>query len=161
VATLTEPFMPYLSNARAARPGVAIWLVWLVVWSCVFVMACAPRQPEIPTERRVWEGPTNSVASSGVVQYERREIAQQIAVPACISVGPDQYQFVQVTPFAGGGTNPPGLNDTFHRLDRWRLWTNPGPLEGRAELFVTIRGSTGIVAQYERLPAGETCDSES
>jgi hypothetical protein len=96
-----------------------------------------------------------------VVRQERREIAQQIAVPACISVGTDQYRFVQIEPFAGGGTNPPGLSDTFHRLDRWRLWTLPGPLVGRTQLFVTIRGSTGIVAVYERLPAGEPCTSDA
>lgn len=148
------------SHARAARPGVAICIFWLVLWSGIFVAACAPQQPEIPTERRVWEGPTQSVASSGVVRQERREIAQQIAVPACISVGPNQYRFVQITPFAGGGANPPGLNDTFHRLDRWRLWTQPGPLEGQTSLYVTIRGSTGIVAEYERLPSGETCMSD-
>ncbi|MGD9890758.1 MAG: hypothetical protein AB7R89_03955 [Dehalococcoidia bacterium] len=146
-----------MRDARDARPGVAICLVWLTLWSGVFVVACAPSRPEIPTERRVWEGPTNTVASSGVVHHERREIAQQIAVPACISVGSDQYRFDRIEPFAGGGTNPPGLNDTFHRLDRWRLWTDPGPLEGHAQITVTIRGSTGIVAQYERLPAGETC----
>jgi hypothetical protein len=149
-----------ISNARAARrPGVAICLVWLTAWAGIFVAACAPQQPEIPTERRIWEGPTQNVASSGVVRQERREIAQQIAVPACIIVGQNQYRFEQITPFAGGGANPPGLNDTFHRLDRWRLWTPPGPLDGQVKLFVTIRGSTGIVAEYALLPAGESCNS--
>jgi hypothetical protein len=149
------------ANARAARPGVAFCLVWLTIYAGMFVAACAPSQPKIPVERRTWEGPTSSVASSGVVRQERREIAQQIAVPACISVGSNQYRFEQITPFTGGGTNPPGLNDTFHRLDRWRLWTEPGPLEGHAQLFVTIRGSTGIIARYERLPDGETCISDN
>jgi hypothetical protein len=148
-----------ISNARAARPGVAICLVWLVVWGGLVVAACAPGQPETPTERRVWEGPTQNVASSGVIRQERREIAQQIAVPACVSVGPSQYRFVQISPFAGGGANPPGLTDTFHRLDRWRLWSPPGPLEAQVKLFVTIRGSTGIVAEYELLPSDETCIS--
>jgi hypothetical protein len=151
--------MRWFYYARAVRPGVAICLGWLLLWAAVMSVACAPEQPQTPTGRRVWEGPTSSVASSGVVQHERREIAQQITLPACIRVGPDQYRFTQVVPFAGGGTNPPGLNDTFHRLDRWRLWTAPGPLEGQPKLFVTVRGSTGIFAEYERLPSGETCDS--
>ena len=151
--------MPWFFNARASRPGVAICLVWLLVFSGMTLAACAPEQPETPAERRVWEGPTNSVASSGVVRHERREIAQQITLPACISVGTDAYLSSRVEPFEGGGTNPPGLNDTFHRLDRWRLWTLPGPLEGQPTLFLTIRGSTGIVAVYERLPSGEVCSA--
>jgi hypothetical protein len=160
VAALTDRSRFDTTHARAARPGVAICFIWLVLSSSFFVAACAPQQPDIPTVRRVWEGPTQSVASSGVIRQERREIAQQIAVPACISVGQSQYRFVQIAPFAGGGANPPGLNDTFHRLDRWRLWTLPGSLEGQANVYVTIRGSTGIVAEYERLPSGETCMSD-
>ena len=105
----------------------------------------------------MWEGPGDFVSSTGVITHERREIAQRVPVPACITVGEDRYRFVQVTPFAGGGTVPSGLNDTFFRLDRWRLWTRPGPLLGQPVLFVTIRGSTGILAEYERVAPGEPC----
>ncbi|MGH2588454.1 MAG: hypothetical protein ACRDJE_26330 [Dehalococcoidia bacterium] len=145
-----------MSSARADRLGTVAFLPLLLVL-CV-VLACAPSEPEAPTGRRVWVGPSSAVASTGVITYDRREIAQKVALPACISVGDDQYRFTQITTFSGGGVTPPGLNDTFFRLDRWRLWTRPGPLEGQPLVFVTVRGSTGIVAEYERVAAGEPCD---
>ena len=111
----------------------------------------------MPTERRVWEGPGDFVSSTGVVMHERREIAQKISLPACITVGEDRYRFAQVTPVAGGATVPSGLIGAFFRLDRWRIWTRPGPLVGQPVLFVTVRGSTGIIAEYQRVAPGEPC----
>jgi hypothetical protein len=145
-----------LSSAREDRPGIVVFLPLLIVL-CVVIAACAPSEPEVPTGRRVWEGPGSAVASSGVFTHDRREIAQRVALPSCISVGDDQYRFSQITTFLGGGVTPPGLNDTFYRLDRWRLWTRPGALEGQPLVFVTVRGSTGIVAEYDRVPADEPC----
>lgn len=147
----------FLTRARAARPGVAVSVAVLLLYAGVLLAACAPDQPETPTGRRVWEGPTNTVASSGVVTYDRREIAQQVPLPRCIAVGDDRYEFTRVSPFEGGGVNPPGLNDTFYRLDRWRLWSRPGPLEGQPVLYVTIRGSTGIVAEYQAISSDQSC----
>jgi hypothetical protein len=118
---------------------------------------CAPAEPTVPTERRIWDGPSATISSAGVVMYDRREIAQRVPLPACISVGDDEYQFTRVTMYPGPGGTPPGLNDTFYRLDRWRLWTRPGPLEGQPVVYLTVRGSTGIVAEYERLPADAPC----
>jgi hypothetical protein len=142
--------------ARVSRPGVLISLALLTLAS-LSLAACGPREPSVPGEQRAWEGPGNAVASSGAITYERREIAQKAPLPACITVNDDRYGFVQITPFAGGGSTPPGLTDTFYRLDRWRLWTRGGPPEGQESLFVTIRGSTGIVAEYARVAPGEPC----
>jgi hypothetical protein len=142
-------------NARAGRPGVAVSLAVLLISIGALLAACAPDQPEVPTGRRVWEGPSTAVASRGVTTYERREIAQQVPLPACISIGGQEFGFTDVSTFPG--VNPPGLTDTFYRLDRWRLWSRPGPLDGQPALFVTVRGSTGILAEYERLPDGEPC----
>lgn len=149
--------MQNVLNARAGRPGVAVSLTALLIWIGALGAACAPDAPGTPTERRVWEGPSNLVASQGVTRYERRELAQQVPLPSCLGVGADSYRFTRVTAYEGGGTNPPGLTDTFYRLDRWRLWSRPGALSGQPVLFVTVRGSTGITAEYERLPSGEIC----
>ena len=145
-------------DARAGRPGIFISLFVSVVCAALLA-ACGSREPSTPTGRRVWEGPGDYVASSGVTTYERREIAQKVTLPACLSVLDDRYRFARVTPFSGGGTTPPGLVDSFFRLDRWRLWTRPGQVAGQPVLFLTIRGSTGIVAEYERVAPGEECSS--
>jgi hypothetical protein len=118
--------------------------------------ACGQAEPEVPTGPRVWEGGTE-VSSEGVVIHERREIAQKVPLPVCITVGQDRYRFGGVTPFAGGGAAPPGLEPTFYRLDRWSLWKRPGPLEGQPALFVAVRGSSGFVAEYQRVGAAEPC----
>jgi len=129
--------------------GLAL-LAWLLL------AACGAAEPEVPTGPRTWEGGTQ-VTSEGVVVHDRREIAQRVSLPACISVEQDRYRFTEVTPYAGGGTAPPGLDPTFYRLDRWSLWKRPGPLEGQSALFVTVRGSSGFVAEYQRVGAGEPC----
>ena len=136
--------------------GARLTFVFLV-FAGVACFACGSRDPEVPTGRRPWEGPGDAVASAGVVTHERREIAQRVIVPACLIVGADSYRFLQVTPFSGGGATPPGLTDTFYRLDRWRLWTRSGPPAGQGTLFVTIRGSTGIVAEYTRTAPDDPC----
>jgi len=138
-------------------PGAVAFIAISAVISIV-VASCGATEPTTPTERRTWEGPSSAVASTGVEIYERREIAQKVSLPACLSVGPVHYRFVRVTPFTGGGTTPPGLTDTFYRLDRWRLWIETGPPEGQERLFVTVRGSTGVLADYERLPLSEQCN---
>lgn len=147
------------SPARARRPGFFVsTLPPLSLLLCALALACGSREPAVPTGPRVWQGPTPNVSSTGATQHERREIAQRISLPLCLSVAGRDYRFARVEPYAGGGTTPPGLTDTFYRLDRWRLWTRPGLLSEQPVLFVTVRGSTGIVAEYERIAAGERCE---
>ena len=126
----------------------------LLAW--LLLAACGAAEPEVPPGPRAWEGGTQ-VTSEGVVVHDRREIAQKVPLPACVTVGQDRYQFAEVTPYVGGGTVPPGLDSTFYRLDRWSLWKRPGPLEGQPTLFITVRGSSGFVAEYRRVGAGEPC----
>ena len=145
--------------ARDTGPGPFISLLLLTSLAFgVLLSACGSREPATPAARRMWEGPGEYVASSGVITYERREIAQKIPLPQCVSVLEDSYRFARVTPFPAGGTAPPGLMDTFFRLDRWRLWSQPGQLAGQPMVFVTVRGSTGIVAEYERVAPNEGCE---
>jgi hypothetical protein len=141
---------PTSSLARASRPGVPISsaLVALLLIAGL-AAACSPREPAPPQGRRAWQGPGDSVASVGTTQYERREIAQKVTLPACVQVGPASYQFARVTLLADASTTPPGLMDTMYYLDRWRLWTRPGVLEGQPVVFVTVRGSTGVLGEYE------------
>lgn len=145
------------SVARSACSGRVLSQSLLALSLLFLTASCGSREPETPAERRVWEGPGSFVASSGLVAYERREIAQKLDLPRCIEVGSDRYGFVDVTPISGGGATPPGLTDTFFRLDRWRIWTRGGPIQGQPALFVTVRGSTGIIAEYGRLPPGDAC----
>ena len=144
------------ARARAARPGGAVSTLVVALHCTLLLAACGQAEPEVLAEPRVWEGGTQ-VSSEGVIVYDRREIAQKVPLPACITVAQQRYRFSGVTPFSGGGTTPPGLDPAFYSLDRWSLWKRPGPLEGQASLFVTVRGSSGFVAEYERLGSDETC----
>jgi hypothetical protein len=144
-----------IERARAPRPGVVVSVA--TVFLCALVAACGARGSDSSAERRTWEGPGAFVASTGTMTHERREIAQRVPIPLCIEVGDDRYQFTRVSTYSGAGLTPPGLTDTFFRLDRWRIWTRGGPIQGQPALFVTIRGSTGILAEYERLPADQPC----
>ena len=143
-------------DARARGPGVAVSALVVALLLGAMFAACGQAEPAVPTEPRLWEGGTE-VSSEGVVVHERREIAQKVPLPACITVEQDRYRFSGVTPYTGGGTTPPGLDSTFYRLDRWSLWKRPGPLRGQPSLFVTVRGSSGFVAEYRRVAAGEPC----
>jgi hypothetical protein len=143
-------------SARAARPGIAVpgVLALLAALLMTLFSACGGgREPEIPTGRRSWDGPGDYVASSGITTYERREIAQKVPFPRCLEVQSDRYRFeqVEVLPVSAGGV-PPGLFDTGFHLDRWRLWSPPGPVPGQATLYLTVLGSSGIMAVYERAP---------
>jgi len=142
-----------VAHARVIRPGVA---VSALIAALLLLGACGQAEPQSPTGPRTWEG-GDLVSSSGVIGYERREIAQKVSLPGCITVGGDRYRFAQVTPYEGGGATPPGLDNTYYRLDRWQLWKRVGPLEGQPTLFVTVRGSTGYVAEYRRVAPGEPC----
>jgi hypothetical protein len=144
-----------IAHARAVRPGVAVSALVLALASAFLVTACGTPAPEIPTTRRAWEG-GDQVASEGVVIYDRREIAQRVPLPACITVGEDRFRFIGVTPFAGG-TAPPGLDPTLYRIDRWSLWKRPGPLEGQPVVYVTVRGSSGLLAEYHQVGVAESC----
>jgi hypothetical protein len=122
----------------------------------LLTLACGPQQESTPTGRRAWEGPGNQVSSSGITVYERRELAQRVELPACLHVAERAYAFDRVTVTGQSANTPAGLADTMYRLDRWRLWTRPGALTGREELFLTIRGSSGILAEY-RPATGQSC----
>jgi hypothetical protein len=144
-----------ITHARVYRPGVAISALVVALLAALLATGCGSAEPETPTGRRRWEGGTQ-VASEGVVTYDRREIAQRIPLPACITVGEDRYRYSGVTPFAGG-TSPPGLEPTFYRIDRWNLWKRPGALEGQPVVYVTVRGSSGLLAEYQQVGAGQPC----
>ena len=113
--------------------------------------------PPASDERRNGSGPTNTVGSQALIPYERREIAQKVSFPECLAVGPTAFRFVGIRDLPTGAPVPVGLYDTGYRPDRWRLLAPAGALEDRPNLFVTVRGSTGIIAEYTRLPAGEGC----
>jgi hypothetical protein len=140
-------------RARAARPGFLVWAVFAGV--AAVLAACADLPPEPPAVPRTWEGPGENVTSTGTTSYTRREIAQTVSLPVCIQVGPRAYRYARVSTFAGPGANPPGLFDSQYRLDRWRIWTRAGPLALQETLFLTVRGSTGILAEYE--PSERPC----
>ena len=97
---------------------------------------------------RVWRGPTSLVRSSGATTFDRREIAQKVDFPSCLSVGAATYRFAGVERIDGGGATPPGNFDTAYYLDRWRLYQGPGSLESQQSVAVTVRGSTGIYGRY-------------
>jgi hypothetical protein len=145
-----------IARARVTGPGVAVSALVLALISALLAAACGTPAPEIPTGRRSWDGGTQ-VASEGVFMYERRELAQRVPLPACILVGEVRYLFREVTPFSGG-TSPPGLDPTLYRIDRWNLWKRPGPLEGQPSVYVTVRGSSGLLAEYQQVGAGEPCE---
>jgi hypothetical protein len=142
--------------ARVRRPGVCVLsaLLLLAGWAA----ACGSPPQETSAERRVWQGPGGYVASRGITTYERREIAQRVELPVCIEVQSDRYRLARVTVLPVGALTPPGLLDTGFRLNRWRLWAPSGSPVGEPSLFVIVLGSTGTVAEYERLPTGTACE---
>jgi hypothetical protein len=111
--------------------------------------------PQPSPERRTWQGPTAAVASTGVTVYERRELAQKVTFPTCITIGGTAYRFARVR--RTGDSTTAGTFDTGYGLDRWRLFAAAGPLDQQAAVFVSVLGSTGILAEYPRLPAGDGC----
>lgn len=143
------------ATARAVRSGLRVCAVLLIF--ALVSAACGPTEPSPSPDRRAWEGSAGAVVSSGIITHERRELAQRLALPACIEAAGAAYRFTDVTPFPGAGETPPGLTNTFTRLDRWRLWSRTGQVVDQPVLYVTVRGSTGIVAAYERLAPGTPC----
>jgi hypothetical protein len=97
-------------------------------------------------------GPSATVSSEGLTAYERREIAQRVTFPTCITAGGSTFRFAEVQTLPTGAPVPIGLFDTGYGLDRWRLLARAGLLEEQPELFVSARGSTGILARYPRSP---------
>lgn len=149
---------PHLA-ARASRPGVAFLFAGLLSLALALLLgACGGRGPDVPTQRRTWEGPGPGVFSEGVTVYDRREIAQKVPLPTCLQAGDDRYRFAQVVSIPDNSLTPPGLVDTMFRLDRWRLWRQPGAPAGQPIVYLTIRGSTAILAEYRLLAAGERCN---
>lgn len=138
------------SGAWALSLGLFVTLCALVP-----LAACAPSPPAPNQGRQVWSGPGGNVASTGVTVYDRREIAQKVNLPSCLHVGEQRYFFSTVT--RQPTTPPPGLTDTMFTLDRWRLWSDPGQAEGAPRLYVTVRGSTGLLAVYERVGGPAEC----
>jgi len=145
--------------ARAGRPGVPISGVWLaaVALTGVILSACGPAEPLPPAGRRVWQGPGEFVASRGITRYERREIAQQVLWPTCIEIASETFRYTRVVQLPGSSTTPPGLFDTGFQLDRWRLWTREPQFPTLAPLFLTVRGSTSLLAEYERVHPEADC----
>lgn len=132
-------------------------LVFLTVAAlCCAAVACGSAEPKVETGTQVWDGPGDFVSSTGVTTYDRREIAQKVLFPSCVRIADDRFKFREVVPQAGSG-NPPGLFDTMFRLDKWRLWTPPGAVIGQKTVFVTVRGSTGILGAYDRLADPSAC----
>ena len=41
----------------------------------------------------MWRGPTSDVASQGISTYDRREIAQKVNFPSCVTVGGAAYRY--------------------------------------------------------------------
>lgn len=134
----------------------------IAVVAAIGVMAAltgcgAPNTPVPSPERRVWRGPGELVASSGIVTVERREIAQKVAFPACIEIDGAPFRYERVRNEPTGAPVPTGLFDTGYGFDRWRLLARAGALTEQNDVYVTVRGSTGITGRYLRLPAGERC----
>lgn len=158
VATLTQPAPPSRITARASRPGVCIYPLVVLVAVAAVALACGSRAAPGPTaERQTWDGPDARVSSVGLVIYDRREIAQKVPLPRCIAFGAEQYRFGGVLPETSGGTTPTGYLDTMYRLDRWRIYRKLGVPEPPDALYLTVRGSTGILAEYTTVPPGQAC----
>lgn len=128
-----------------------------LVASAAISAACAPGQPSPNAGRRVWRGPTANVSSEGLSPYERREIAQKISLPRCITASATTYRLDGVRPLPTSDAVPAGYIYTGYSLDRWLLLSANGGVESQPSLFVTVGGSTGIIADYPRLPADQAC----
>lgn len=144
--------------ARVSRNCRALGLAGALL--VALIAACgAPIVPTVSPETQVWSGPTTMVSSHGVTTYERREIAQTVPLPLCISIGTSEFKFDKVTQLAGSAAVPPGSFDTGYSLDRWRLLAPAGELAQQPTVYVSVLGSTGVIAHYQRLPEGSHCTS--
>lgn len=142
-----------------SRPGATPGRLCAVLVLCVAgtLAACSPSAPKESAARRSWKGPAPLVSSQGITTYERREIAQSVSFPTCLIIGATNYRFADVEMLPTGAPVPAGLSDTGYGLDRWRLLARGGGLEAEDEVFVSVRGSTGILGRYPRLAQGERC----
>lgn len=130
----------------------------LLLLAVVLLPACGGgRVPEADPARRIWRGPTATVASEGITTYDRREIAQKVAYPTCIIAGTVSFRFADVSRTNTSYAVPPGLYESGYFLDRWRLLVSTGAPENQQKLYVSALGATGIIAEYPRLPDGVTC----
>ena len=130
--------------------------VAVIVLLAGLVLGCSSvSKPE--AGRRVWRGPTANVSSEGITTYDRREIAQKVDFPTCITVAGTIYRFGDVRTTPGSAVVPPGFFDSGYFLDRWKLLTATGPLEQQPAVFVTALGSTGIIAHYPRASDARAC----
>jgi hypothetical protein len=121
------------------------------------VAACSPSTPAEDTGRRAWRGPAGNVSSAGITTYERREIAQKVSFPTCLTVDNASFRFAEVRPLPTGDPVPAGLLDTGYGLDRWRLLAAAGALAEQDTVFVSVRGSTGVLGVYPRQSADSPC----
>jgi hypothetical protein len=121
------------------------------------LFACGQPSPDPSAERRTWRGPNDAVASEGITTYDRRELAQRVNFPTCITIGTTAFRYGGTHPVEGGNPAPAGFVDTGYSLDRWRLLSPAGALEQQPVVYVTVLGSTGILSEYLRLPAGRGC----
>ncbi len=142
---------------RAARLGPAVLCAALALVAVALGACGGPGTPREDASRRLWRGPTETVFSEGVTVYDRRETAQKVSFPTCISVGATSYRFEVVRPVSGSQVVPAGLFESGYSLDRWRLLIPSGQVEDQPRLFVVVLGSTGIVAEYPRLPENRIC----
>ncbi len=124
----------------------------------VVLLACGSgRAPETDPARRIWSGPTAAVSSEGVTIYDRREIAQKVPYPTCITAGTASFRFGDVSRTNTSFVVPAGLFESGYYLDRWRLLVAAGTPETQPKVFVSALGATGIIAEYPRLPEGVNC----
>lgn len=144
----------YFPTGRRRRVPFARAPLAVAALLATLLVACGSSTSGSAPHRRVWRGPTETVASQGITTFERREIAQKVEFPTCLLVGPTAFRYTGVRPVPSGDVIPPGSFDTGYGLDRWRLLAPIGVLEEQPRLFVTARGSTGIVAEYARRTAG-------
>lgn len=138
-----------LMVVRIVGSALCVLLLW--------ILACAPTEPAPDPSRRVWRGPNDGVASQGITTHNRRELAQKVPYPTCLTVEGTAYRFDAVEPQRGSDLVPPGYINTGYYLDRWRLLTRDGALRDQATLYVSVAGSTGILGAYQRQPAGTSC----
>jgi hypothetical protein len=138
-------------------PGLSCLVLLRALLAAAVLAACSPSAPKQSAARRIWQGPTDTVASQGITTHERREIAQRVSFPTCITAGAATFRLEEIQSLPTGDPVPAGLLDTGHSLDRWRLLAPAGALDEQQAVFVSVRGSTGILGRYPRLPAGSSC----
>ena len=95
--------------------------------------------------------------SAGVTTFDRRELAQKVPFPTCITVAARRYRFADVEPQPTGAAVPPGFFNTSYVLDRWRLLIGNGVLAEQGTVYVSVAGSTGITGRYPETPNSQGC----